>query len=205
VKLALEPSEPVVVPLDGRRLRAEESRRRVVGAMLDLVREGDVDPSAEDVARRAGVGLRTVFRLFKDKESLMRRLAELVEAQFVHAAAAPLAGDTWRARLDDMIERRLALFEKVLPYRRAGVVHAHRSAYIRNRHERLNASLRHNLAAVLPASLRQDGVTLDALDLLLWIDTWARFRLDQGLTPAVARSVIRRMVDILLDTTAADD
>ena len=47
---------------DGRKLRSEDSKRRIVSAMLELVREGKMAPTAEEVANRAEVGLRTVFQ-----------------------------------------------------------------------------------------------------------------------------------------------
>ena len=49
-------AEPVV---DGRRLRSEASRLRIVEAMIVLVSEGQALPSAVAVATRAGVGLST--------------------------------------------------------------------------------------------------------------------------------------------------
>jgi len=41
---------------DGRRQRSDASRRKIALAMLDLLREGEADPSADLVAERAGVG-----------------------------------------------------------------------------------------------------------------------------------------------------
>ncbi|MFM8818949.1 MAG: TetR/AcrR family transcriptional regulator, partial [Phenylobacterium sp.] len=55
---------------DGRRRRGLDSRDRIIAAMLDLAREGEVAPGAERVAARAEVGLRTVFRHFRDMDSL---------------------------------------------------------------------------------------------------------------------------------------
>jgi AcrR family transcriptional regulator len=49
---------------DGRRKRADANRRRIALAMLELVRAGETKPSADQVAEAAGVGRRTVFRLF---------------------------------------------------------------------------------------------------------------------------------------------
>jgi AcrR family transcriptional regulator len=72
--LLIPPPATEDIRIDGRRLRTAESRRRVVAALLDCVRDGDFDPSAEVVASRAGVGLRTVFRLFTDKEGLFRQM-----------------------------------------------------------------------------------------------------------------------------------
>lgn len=59
---------------DGRRERAVASRARILEAMVDLIQAGEVQPSAEAVAVRAGVGVRTVFRLFNDVEGLHRGL-----------------------------------------------------------------------------------------------------------------------------------
>ena len=56
--------------VDGRRRRSLDSRARIVAAMLELVRLGNASPNAVEVAARAGVGLRSVFRHFKDMESL---------------------------------------------------------------------------------------------------------------------------------------
>ena len=57
-------------PEDGRRKRSQTSRDKIVAAMLALVEEGAITPSAEQVATRARVGLRTVFRQYSDMETL---------------------------------------------------------------------------------------------------------------------------------------
>ena len=61
-------------PIDGRHLRSQLSRDNIVTAMLELIEAGAISPSAEDVAARARVGLRSVFRHFKDMESLRREM-----------------------------------------------------------------------------------------------------------------------------------
>ena len=55
---------------DGRRQRSDRSRRRIIEALFDLIGEGDMSPSAVNVAARAEVGLRTVFRHFEDMDSI---------------------------------------------------------------------------------------------------------------------------------------
>ena len=44
---------------DGRLQRSERSREAIVQALLSLVREGAPRPTAERVAEKAGVGIRT--------------------------------------------------------------------------------------------------------------------------------------------------
>ena len=59
-------------PRDGRALRSERSRRPIVEALFALVGEGVLQPTAQQVADRAGVGIRTVFRHFEDMDALLR-------------------------------------------------------------------------------------------------------------------------------------
>ena len=69
---------PPSVELDGRRRRGQDNKARIVAAMLEMVREGELAPSAEQVAARADVGLRTVFRHFQDMDSLYREIGAVV-------------------------------------------------------------------------------------------------------------------------------
>ena len=51
---------------DGRRLRSERSRQAIIDAMMELIGEGNLVPTAQQASERAGVGIRTVFRHFSD-------------------------------------------------------------------------------------------------------------------------------------------
>jgi AcrR family transcriptional regulator len=187
---------------DGRRLRTEESRRRVVTALLECVRDGDLDPSAESVAQRAGVGLRTVFRLFKDKEGLLQQMSVAVLSGVANIADSPLEGETWRERLDDLMSRRFTAYEQVMPYRRAAMAHAHRSEVVRSNNEALRQHMRKMLAAALPQEIRADHARFDALEMVLSIEAWIRLRIEQRLDQSRARAAIRRTVHALLPPDA---
>lgn len=65
-------------PSDGRVIRGKRSREAIVGAMLDLIREGVARPSSMQIADRAGVTQRTLFNHFADVPTLM---GEVVAAQ----------------------------------------------------------------------------------------------------------------------------
>src|SRR5690349_9919551 len=91
--------------LDGRRVRRDNNRRRIVAAMLDLVRAGAISPVAEEVADRAGVGLRTVFRHFDDMDSLYREMAETMRNELQPIVAAPLSSRDWKGRLAEIVDR----------------------------------------------------------------------------------------------------
>ena len=184
--------------VDGRRKRSEDSRARIVAAMLELVQDGEMAPGAEQVAAHAGVGLRTVFRHFNDMDSLYREMSAAIEAEIMEVAAKPLKGETWREKLSDMIARRAGAFEKMAPYQRAAVVHRHRSPYLEDGHERFNATCRAYLMAILPKDVAARPTMLESLDLMLSFETWSRLRREQNLTARRARAVVEDIVEKLL-------
>jgi TetR/AcrR family transcriptional regulator of autoinduction and epiphytic fitness len=57
---------------DGRRARRDRNREAVVDAYLDLINEGQLEPSVAAVAERSKVSHRSVFRYFSDRESLVQ-------------------------------------------------------------------------------------------------------------------------------------
>lgn len=182
---------------DGRKLRADESRARIVEAVLALIGEGAVHPSAEAVAARADVGLRSVFRHFKDMESLYAECSARMRAGVAPFAAEPLTGADWRARLGQLLERRADIFERLTPYKIADDAHRAGSAILQAQHAQMTLALRKSLNAVLPPDLR-GSLTADAIDLAVSFEAWLRLRRDQGLTVKRAGAVVRHIVDGLI-------
>ncbi len=184
-------------PTDGRRQRGQENRRRIVEAMLHLVRAGNIAPSAEEVSAKAQVGLRTVFRHFDDMDGLYRELSEIMRAEIGPVVLAPLPEGSWPQRLAALIDRRALVYEKILPFRIAADVHKHRSPFLREDHEALVHMQRTTLSAALPPAWRDDRLRIEALDLLLSFDSWRRLRQDQHLTVAEAKGTIRLAAEAL--------
>lgn len=164
--------------------------------MLELVREGDLSPSADAVASRAGVGRRTVFRLFSDMEGIYREMQAIMRDKVAPVRAIPLAGDTLEARLHALVERRVLFFEEVMPVTVAAGVHRHRSPVLQADHKAIQSELRGILVAVLGTG---SGAELtEALDAVLSIDVWRRLRLEQGLALADATAVLHRIVGAMM-------
>jgi len=189
----------VAAHTDGRRQRTDQSRRRVALAMLDLARAGDVAPSAEQVADAAGLGRRTVFRLFTDMEAVYREMHAVMVERISPMFEAPFQAKIWRAKVDELIERRARMFEEMRPIKTAADAHRHRSAFLRDGHRRLTKLQRQTLAAVLPESVRADSERLDALDLCFSFEAWRRLRQEQKLSVKDAARVWRKLAQALLD------
>lgn len=184
----LEPTE-----IDGRRQRSDASRRKIALAMLDLLREGELDPSADVVAERAGVGRRTVFRLFSDMEGVYREMHGVMTERLAPEFAKPFVGRTWSARLDELIERRAKMFEMMLPIKTAADARRYSSNFLQTEHKKITKLQRETLRAVLPPAVAK-GEALDALDLTLSFEAWRRLRYEQGLSVKQAQAVLRRIV-----------
>jgi AcrR family transcriptional regulator len=192
-------ASPPVDHADGRRRRGLDNRARIVSAMLEIVHAGEVAPSAEQVAQRADVGLRTVFRHFRDMDSLYREMSAEIEREVAKVVDLPFKGADWRERVLELIDRRALVFEKIAPYQRASAVTRHRSKFLAAGHERLSTMAREILKAQLPAEAARNQTMLEALDLLLSFETWARLRDDQHLSPKRARDVIEMAVRRLIE------
>ena len=184
---------------DGRRRRGQDSRARIVAAMLEIVHSGERSPSAEQVAARADVGLRTVFRHFQDMESLYREMGAVIEAEMMRMVATPFQAQDWRGRVLELIERRAWVFEKVGPFLRASMLVRDRSQYLAANNARLGAVSREILKAQLSPELARDHLKFEALDLLLSFETWFRLRRTQGLSPKRARETLDAAVRALID------
>lgn len=179
---------------DGRRARSRSSRAKIVAAMLDLVARGEVSPNAAQVAEVAGVGLRSVFRHFKDMDALYREMAEAIEAQILPILLRPPEGESWQARLFDIAGRRARIFETIMPYRISANVRRFESAFLMEGYRRQLRLEAEALAAHLPDNVRADAEGAQGLNVILGFGTWRLLRHDQNLPPEAAAAVVRRML-----------
>lgn len=182
---------------DGRRRRSENSRAKIIEAMLSLVREGKIVPTAEEVAARADIGLRSVFRHFADMEMLRSEMVGQV-AQTYMKWLTPYEGDDWRDQLKQLISRRASAYEETLPFKRAAEVRRHKSSAIGGEFDRLNTLMRSRLKSVLPEEFTSQPILFEALDLALSVDAWQRLREDQKLSVEDARTAVYLLVKAIL-------
>lgn len=175
---------------DGRRLRRESSRRQVIAAMLDLVREGTIQPRAEDVALRSGVGLRTVFRLFNDMESLYREMMIALRGQIETPRTAPLTETDPQRRLEELVRRRAEIFQIIEPFQRSALALRHGSIFLKEDHARLFGMLRKSLVLNIAGPDTLAPPLFESLDAIMGIEFWLRLRDDQGLSPEQTTTAI---------------
>ncbi len=185
--------------LDGRRLRSRRNRERIVNAMMELVRAGDLTPSAESVAEKAGVGLRSVFRHFEDMESLYREMGVAIREEVHPLISISEDTENWRGNLEQLIGQKTRAFEQVMMFFIAGRTLLHKSPTVRADHDKGVEMERKALRRLLPAVICRDRDLFDAIELACSFDTWVRLRQDQGLSVRRSRDVVLRLVGALLD------
>src|SRR6185437_15725236 len=61
-----------------RERKKDEAKDRLLDAWIELMVEGGADPTHDEAARRAGVGRRTAYRYFPDREAMMQAALQRV-------------------------------------------------------------------------------------------------------------------------------
>jgi TetR/AcrR family transcriptional regulator of autoinduction and epiphytic fitness len=189
--------------IDGRTARARRTREAIVDAVLGLLDAGDLRPSVEDIAARAGVSPRSIFQHFGDRETLLRavgmRQTERVSQIVEHL---PDTGP-FDERLAAFVEQRARVLEFITPVRRSALLNEPFSEGIHAGLQAFRAFKRAEAERVfapeldgLPAAEREDVVR--ALGAATDWNTWEALRAHQGLSVADARAVMRRTIGALL-------
>jgi AcrR family transcriptional regulator len=185
-------------PLDGRVARGEKSRESIVGALFELVGEGVLAPTAQQVAERAGVGLRSVFRHFSDMERLFAAMDARLGAEVIPLLVGARPEGALRTRASGLVDRRVRLFERIAPYKRSANLARWRSPFLRRRHGALLRALRADLLRWLPEVKSAPPDLLEALDVATSFEAWDRLRSDQRLSHERAQAALERTVQALV-------
>src|SRR5215211_5007193 len=103
---AAEPSTQTLLTRP-RRADARRNYEKVLAAAREAFAEGGESTALEEIARRAGVGIGTLYRHFPNRQALLEALY-LGEVEDVCRSAAELDGaDPWEA-LNSWLERLIA-------------------------------------------------------------------------------------------------
>lgn len=190
-------------PLDGRRLRREQNRDAVVDALVGWFEDGVYEPSAAQIAERAGLSPRSLFRYFDDVDDLNRAAI----AQQL-ATARPLLelrvgpDDPLLLRVERLVDARIRLYDAITPGARAARITAHRHHLVAKQVADSRAYLREQIRRLFPRELTGErGALLPAVDALCSFETYELLRTDQKLSRAKVAAVLTSALTTLLDPT----
>ena len=175
-------------------MRSERSRQLIIDAMQDLVKEGVLVPTAQTVADRAGVGIRTVFRHFADMETLFATMDVGMRASYEDLFLGGDRAGTLPERILHAIERRAAAWEKLSPTMLSTRAQMWRSPTLQKNYARNQRGLRKDLADWLPEIADLSAVRREAVDAAASFETWDRLRAQQGLSKKASMEVVYEML-----------
>ncbi|MHB1445101.1 MAG: TetR/AcrR family transcriptional regulator [Acidimicrobiales bacterium] len=187
--------------VDGRRLRREQNRDAVIGALVALFDEGIYQPRSAQIAERAGLSSRSLFRYFDDVDDLNRAA---IERQLDRARPLLEVGvtpdDPTPVKIVRVVDARIRLFEAIGPTARAARVCAHRHPVVAAQIRDGRSFLRHQLERVFAPELAVDRAgLLPAVDALCSFETHELMRHDQGLSKARTAASLAHALSTLLD------
>ncbi len=181
---------------DGRTVRAERTREAVVEALLALLDEGELSPTAERVAQRAGVSERSIFQHFGDREALFEAAGRRQYERVVPTLRPVDTTLPLEQRLEAFVAQRCRLFEQVKGVRRAALIKEHESESIaawleaarKAKTIEVERVFAREIAAVPPGE--RDTVRSAMVAAAAWT-SWENLRIQQRLGPEEACAAMR--------------
>jgi TetR/AcrR family transcriptional regulator of autoinduction and epiphytic fitness len=184
---------------DGRTVRAERTHEALVEALLALLDEGRLRPTAAEIAERAGVSERSVFQHFPDREVLLEAVAREQYERVVPTIRPVDASRSRSERVDAFVAQRCSVFERVAGVRRAALLMESESEVVagwltsvrRAGAAEVERVFRHELEAT-PADQRE-ALRAALVAACAW-GTFEALRFHQGLSVGRTRAAMHTMV-----------
>jgi TetR/AcrR family transcriptional regulator of autoinduction and epiphytic fitness len=188
---------------DGRTVRAERTRRALVDALLALLDEGQLRPTAERIAERAGVSERSLFQHFPDREQLFEAVAIQQYERVIPTLQPVDASLPLPDRIDAFVEQRGRLYELSKGVRRAASLLEPDSGavagWLATARKAGAADVERVFRGELERAPEEEAPAIRAalVSASAWT-AWESYRFHQGLGVARARAAMRATIAALL-------
>lgn len=188
--------------VDGRRARGIRTRDAIVSALMDLIAGGDIAPTAQRIADRAGVSVRSVYQHFTDVEGLYAD-ASARTFEWVKSSAKEV-DPRWplKRRIDEYTATRANTMEMMTPFSQAARLIEPTSAAIRQSRLEMQRWGRDRIAHTFASELdklegSERSSLLAALDTMSSAEAWEHLR-SSGHSVKSAREIVRTGIAALL-------
>lgn len=186
--------------IDGRRERTKRTRMAILAALTELLDKGAIEPTAAEIADRAGVAVRSIGQHFASREELLLAVAEHHAAR-LRPAPRIAKTSSLEERLSVFVKHRAKVLEGSSAMRRAAAVVLARSPSIAEALRRVAAERRaasRELFAAEIAKAENPEATERAVALISSGRAWDSLRHDMGLGPSAAREQLAFTLRTLL-------
>ena len=183
---------------DGRIQRSERSRQLIIDALLALINEGVLTPTAQQVADRASVAIRTVFRHFDDMEALYAEVDAAIrpfyEGMFLNVDRTGSLAE----RVLHAVECYADAYEQLALFNDMTAVMLWRSEVISKVYARNQRNLRKDLDIWLPELKELSSENREAIDAIASYEFLSRLQKHQGLSKQTSVKLIKNLIMGLL-------
>jgi AcrR family transcriptional regulator len=200
----MKPVTDTTHEVDGRRARRDQNRLAVLDALVALFREGHYAPGTAEIAQRAGISPRSLFRYFDDADDLNRAAIERILERAQPLVAVDASPDQPTAeKVERLVAARQRLFEEIRPAARAARIVAHRQPVVEARVDATRTDLRNQFRRLFAPELDALGRerarhVLAAADVLCSFEADDLLRHDQRLSAPRAGAALAHALSILL-------
>jgi TetR/AcrR family transcriptional regulator of autoinduction and epiphytic fitness len=207
LKMAIATTSPMEIApadaVDGRTARADRTHKALVDAFLQLVDAGNLRPTTDEIAERAGVSPRSVHQHFPERDALLIVAFERRYRQAFERIAPIPPDQSFDYRVAAVVRQRARVWELVSGSHRAMSAREHLSTEIAASLARLRQRERTELVSVFGPELdelrRVDRARAVAvLTAAVALPTWESLRVHQRLSIAEARDGLHRVLKSLL-------
>lgn len=193
------PDMTVTPRIDGRNLRAESTRRKIIVGARALVEEQGRLPKVADVARRSDVSVRSVFQHYQDVETLFIAVVDAIADDLEGMRQDIDDGGTLEDRVQELSEQQGWLYERLMPAVLAGRQLNPPPLSLVERAERHRAALRQRLETIFHVEVESltsaaQAETLEALQIVAGWDCWIALRQRQGMEVERATTTMGRLI-----------
>lgn len=176
--------------MNRRALALKETRQRILEATMQVHdQQGMADAKWDDISRRAGVSLSTMYRHFPSNDELIAACGEITFAEFPPPdpadAAATFAGLKGIERLERLVEEAYGYYEQTDPMMVMVRRDLHRSPAVAEGFEAIRAGIGAFILEALQP-LRVSESQAAAARAFLDDRVWSSF-MDAGMHPSVAK------------------
>ncbi len=189
--------------INGHAARTQRTRKAIVDALAELLCEGTANPSATEIAARAGISKRSIFVHYATLEDLYRDVAARA-TEMVLAIVTVIDPDApFDQRVAELCRQRAKVHEAIGPLRRAATARAHSSEVAARSQEFAQRASRDQVGRVFAKELaryddRRRRRVVASVDAVLSGMTWDLWRGFYGFGEKDARLAMQDAVTALL-------
>lgn len=187
------------VKQDGRFKRSARSRETIINAMISLIEEGQYIPTAQQVADKAQISIRTVFRHFTEMEELYKEIDDAVRPSYVkHFVIDCDLSGSLEDRIELLIESRLKGHHEIYQLSKATHALLWRSEVITETYHTNQKLLRSLMFKILPELKEKDQDIIEMADAIVSFENFDRFYTYQKLTVEQCERIFCKQLKLIL-------